>query len=52
MLRNVILIRHKRSYTAQLQDALAAVEHRQLVHRSQLLTELLVVEAVRSFPPS
>ena len=38
---DVVLIRKERTHTAKLQDALAAVENRQLVYGGQLLAELL-----------
>ena len=50
MLRYVVLIRQKRAQTADLEDALAAVEGGEVVHAHELAPELLVVERVRRLP--
>ena len=49
---DVVLIREERTHTAKLQDALAAVENRQLVYGGKLLAELLVIQAVRGLTPA
>ena len=50
VLRDVVLIRQKRAQTADLEDALAAVEGGEIVHAHELAPELLVVERVRRLP--
>ena len=50
MFGDVKLIRKKRPYAAQLQDALAAVEGGEVVHAHELAPELLEVQAVRRLP--
>ena len=50
VLRDVVLIRQKRAQTADLEDALAAVEGGKVVHAHELAPELLVVQAVRRLP--
>ena len=47
MCRDVVLVRQKGSDPPQLQDALAAIHHCQLIHGHQGLSEFLVVQAVR-----
>ena len=50
MLRYVVLVAQERAKAADLEDALAAVEGGKVVHAHELAPELLVVQAVRSFP--
>ena len=46
MLGQVVLVRKKRSDTTQLQNALAAVQHRQLIPAHKFMTEFLIVGAI------
>ena len=46
VLRDIKLIGQKRPHAAKLQDALGAVQHGKLIHRSEVFAELLVVKAV------
>ena len=46
VLRDIKLIGQKRPHAAKLQDALGAVQHCKLIHRSEVFAELLVVKAV------
>ena len=46
MLRDVVFIREERTDTAKLEDALAAVQHGELIHTHKLLAELLVIEGI------
>jgi len=46
VLRQVVLVRQKRPHAPELEDALAAVQHRQLVHAGKLMARPLVVHAV------
>lgn len=48
MLGDVVLVRQKRSYTTELQDALAAVEDGQLVYRCKVFSELLIIKGMRN----
>ena len=48
MLRDVVLVRHERSHTAKLQNTLAAVQNGELVHRSKVFAQLLIIEGVRN----
>ena len=50
MLRYVVLVAQEGAQAAKLEDALAAVEGGKVVHAHELAPELLVVQAVRSFP--
>ena len=50
MLRNVVFVRQKRSYAAQLQNAFSPIHHSQLVNGHQLLSQLLKVGRARGFP--
>ena len=47
VLGDIKLVRHERTHTAKLQDALAAVEDGKLVYRCKIFTQLLIVEGVR-----
>ena len=49
---DVVLIRQKRSYAAQLQNAFAPIHHSQFVNGHQLLSQLLKVSRARGFPSS
>ena len=49
MLCDVVLVRKKRPDTAKLENALAAVENRQLIDRSEVLPQFLIIEAVGNF---
>ncbi len=46
VLRNVILAGEERAHTSHLQEAFAAVHDRQLVHRHQVLAQLLKILSV------
>jgi len=46
MLCDVVLVRKERPDAAKLEDALAAVEDGQLIDRSQILPQFLIIEAV------
>jgi len=46
VLGQVVLVRQKRPHAPQLEDALAAVQHRKLVHGRKLMAEFLEVLAV------
>ena len=46
VLRQVVLVRQERPHAPELEDALAAVQHRQLIHRGKLMARPLVVHAV------
>ena len=46
MLGQIVLVREKRTHSSKLQDALAAVQHGQLVPAHKLVTKFLVVGAV------
>ena len=46
MLGDIKLVRHERTHTAKLQDALAAVEDGKLVYRCKIFAQLLIVEGV------
>ena len=48
MLRDVVLVRHERSHTAKLQNTLAAVKNGELVYRSKVFAQLLIIEGVRN----
>ena len=52
MLGYIKLVRHKRSYTTKLQDALATVEDGKLVYRCKVFTELLIIEGVGNLSAS
>ncbi len=52
MFGNVVLIRKERAYTAQLQDALSAVQHGQFVHSGKVFAQLLIVQAVADLAPA
>ena len=49
---DVVLAREKRPHPAQLQNALAAVQHGQFVDAHQLLSEFLVVQTVGNLTAS
>lgn len=49
MLRDVILVREERADAAQLVDTLSTVQRGQFVDGHQLLSELLIIEAVGHF---
>ena len=46
MLGDIKLVRHERTHTAKLQDALATVEDGKLVYRCKIFAQLLIVEGV------
>ena len=46
MLGQIVLVREERPHSSKLQDAFAAVQHRQLVPAHKLMTKFLVVGAV------
>ena len=46
VLSYVKLVRHERTYTTKLQDALATIEDGKLVYRCKVFTELLIIEGV------
>lgn len=50
VLRDVVLVRQEGPDAAQLQDALAAVQDRQLVHAGKLLAQLLIIQGVGGLP--
>ena len=50
MFGDVVLIREEGAYAPKLQDALAAVQHRQLVYRGKVFAQLLIVQAVGHLP--
>lgn len=52
MFGDVVLIRQEWAYTAQLQDALSAVQHGQLVHGGKVFAQLLIVQAVADLAPA
>ena len=52
VLGDIKLVRHERTHTAKLQDALATVEDGKLVYRCKIFAQLLIVEGVGSFPPT
>ena len=52
MFGDVVLIRKERAYTAQLQDALSAVQHGQFVHSGKVFAQLLIVQAVADLAPA
>ena len=47
---DVVLIREEGAHAPKLQDALAAVQHRQLVYRGKVFAQLLIVQAVGYLP--
>ena len=52
VLCDIKLFGQKRPHAAKLQDALGAVQHGKLIHRSEVFAKLLVVEAVRNLAPT
>ncbi len=50
MLGDVVFLRQEGPNAPELEDALAAVQDRQLVDAHELFAELLVVQAVRNLP--
>ena len=46
VLGDIKLVRHERTHTAKLQDALTAIEDGKLVYRCKVLAQLLIVEGV------
>lgn len=46
VLGDIKLVRHERTHTAKLQDALATVEDGKLVYRCKIFAQLLIVEGV------
>jgi len=46
VLGDIKLVRHERTHTTELQDALAAVEDSKLVYRRKIFAQLLIVEGV------
>jgi hypothetical protein len=46
VLGDIKLVRHERTHTAKLQDALAAVEDGKLINRCKVFAQLLIVEGV------
>ena len=46
MLRQIVLVRKKRTHAPQHEDTLAAVHYRQFVLGHQLLSQFLIIEAV------
>ena len=46
MLCQVVFIRLERSHSSKLQDSFAAIQHGKLIHRSKIVTCLLVIGAV------
>jgi len=46
VLSYIKLVRHERTYTTKLQDALATVEDGKLVYRRKVFAELLIIERV------
>ena len=47
---DIVLIREEGAHAPKLQDALAAVQHRQLVYRGKVFAQLLIVQAVGHLP--
>ena len=47
---DVVLIREEGAHAPKLQDALAAVQHRQLVYRGKVFSQLLIIQAVGNLP--
>lgn len=47
---DVVLIREEGAHAPKLQDALAAVQHRQFVYRGKVFAQLLIVQAVGHLP--
>ena len=52
MLGQIVLVAQKWADTAQLQDALSAVQHGQFVHSGKVLAQLLIVQAVADLAPA
>lgn len=52
VLGNVVLVRKKRTHTAQLENTLAAIHNSKLILAHQLFPQLLIVERVGSFTPT
>ena len=50
VLGDVVLIREEGAHAPKLQDALAAVHHRQLIYRGKVFAQLLIVQAVGHLP--
>ena len=50
VLGDIVLIREEGAHAPKLQDALAAVQHRQLVYRGKVFAQLLIVQAVGHLP--
>ena len=50
VLGDVLLVREEGTHAAKLQDALAAVHHRQFVYRGKVFAQLLIVQAVGHLP--
>ena len=50
VLRQIVFLRKERADAAQLQDALAAVKHRQLVNGQKIVAKLLIVQGVALLP--
>ena len=46
VLGQVVLVAHKRAHTPQLQDALAAIQHRQFIPAHKFVAEFLIVGAI------
>ena len=46
VLGQVVLVAQKRAHTPQLQDALAAIQHRQFIPAHKFVAEFLVVGAI------
>ena len=49
---DIVLIREEGAHAPKLQDALAAVQHRQLVYRGKVFAQLLIVQAVGNLTPA
>ena len=50
MLGQIIFLRQKGPHAPELQNAFAAVQHRQLVNAQKLMAELLVIETMGRLP--
>lgn len=50
MLRQIVFLRKERANTSQLQDALAAVQHRQLINGQKIMAKFLIVQGVALLP--